>query len=80
MIIMEENSKKKQSGLIAWIVAILFGIRFIYKGVKYLQIGYEVRTMGILLLICGVVLIVLSIVMMIRKPKDMDKETKGKEL
>lgn len=61
-----ENPKKKMGGsIVACIVAILMGIRFIVKGIQFMQIE-DVRTMGVLLLLCGLLLIVMAIVFIVR--------------
>jgi hypothetical protein len=63
----EESKKKTKTGgtIIACIVAIIMGVRFIVKGIGYYQIDY-VRTNGMFLLICGILLVVLAIVIGIR--------------
>lgn len=60
-----ENNKKKP--VIAYVVALIMGLHFLYKGVKLSSIG-DMIVFGVLLVICGVVLIGASIFMLCKKP------------
>lgn len=61
-----ENNKKKP--VIAYVVALIMGLHFLYKGVKLSSIGDSMTVFGVLLVICGVVLIGASIFMLCKKP------------
>lgn len=62
-----EDKKKDKNSIIAYVVALVMGLHFIYKGIKYTMI--DMTTSGVLLTICGVVLVAVSILMFFKKPK-----------